>query len=110
MASRPGYRPFFWIHFGGYGGCNLRHITGLSVEFIDGLCGLEFHYDTDHREEELHRHKLGRYTENYRTHGKKDFKINGAGGEIIEAVEIDLQLYSQAQTNYMPGKLNNIKV
>ncbi|KAH0558968.1 hypothetical protein GP486_004412 [Trichoglossum hirsutum] len=82
------YQPIFWIHFGGAGGRYLRHITGVSICHLWSLGGLEFHYDTAHGPAGAR--KLGRYKATI-TSKISNFPIDGAGGELIETLEVGFE-------------------
>lgn len=88
--SHTGYRPLFWTHFGGPGGGYLENVTGVSIYYSrKGLYSLEFHYDTTY--DLAGTLRLGRCAS---TDLKiRHFPIDGAGGEIIESVEVTLVRY-----------------
>ncbi|KAI0913366.1 hypothetical protein F4823DRAFT_65340 [Ustulina deusta] len=80
-----GYQPLVWTTFGGPGGKYLNHLIRISVTLGGGLRGIDFTYNTDVPVE-------------YRSLGHcppkedakvVDFAIDGPGGEIINAVELD---------------------
>jgi hypothetical protein len=107
--SDTGYQPLFWIRFGGPGGSYLKHVTGVSVYCPRGLYSLEFHYDTTH--DPAGAYKLGRCKA---TDVSKilEFPIDGAGGELIEILEVTLWR-CEAENAYSflkHGKLNSVKV
>ena len=107
--SSTGYQPLFWIHFGGPGGSYLDHVTGVSVDCPRGLYSLEFHYDTTYGPAGAY--KLGR---SKTTDVSKilNFPIDGAGGELIETVEVNLERVEveNAPSFLKHGKLNSIRV
>ncbi len=84
-------------------------MTGVSVYSSKGLYIFEFHYDVTHDLTETS--KLGRCPATdvldilY-------FPIDGAGGEIIESVEVTLLRYNaeNAYAFLKHGKLNSVKV
>jgi hypothetical protein len=92
--SGTSYLPLSWIHFGGLGGCNLRHITKVSFEVSKSLYGLEFHYDNNYEPVRPHMCKLGR-SKYSRDVKKEEFVIDGAGGEVIETVKVIFERYKQ---------------
>ncbi len=80
-----GYQPLVWTTFGGPGGKYLNHLIRISVTLGGGLRGIDFTYNTDVPVE-------------YRSLGHcppkedakvVDFAIDGPGGEIINAIELD---------------------
>lgn len=105
--SSVGYQPLFWIHFGGPGGYYLNRVTGVSVYCLWGLHILEFHYNTTYGPAGAN--KLGRSKTTDVSKILK-FPMDGAGGELIETVEVTLVRY-QAENAYSfveHGKLNSI--
>lgn len=106
--STVGYRPLCWNLFGGPGGIHLRSLTDIFVTCLGSLRGIEFGYNTD--EVPAERRKLGRY----KSSGYEQiirFPIDGPGGEIIEAVEVDLKYaYGEhVHSVYKQGKLRSFK-
>ncbi|CAG8980462.1 hypothetical protein HYALB_00012054 [Hymenoscyphus albidus] len=81
------YNPLFWIHFGGPGGCKLKHLTSVSFDIAQGFFGLEFHYGAGPGHETC---KLGRYVHSDSSE-EEHFLIDGPGGEVIESVEVILE-------------------
>ena len=107
--SAAGYQPLFWTRFGGPKGIYLRHLSGVSVNFLGKLRGIDFHYDTDEVPAEV-RH-LGRY--NYiKLSRVNKFHINGAGGEHIKIVEASVKCRTgpRLSGSDQPGKLMSFKV
>lgn len=104
-----GYQPLFWIHFGGPSGNFLKHITGISVHSICRLDSVEFHYDAIH--DGAGEFKLGRHAPPDNSHVRR-FAIDGAGGEIIETVQVALQRSDDENAyGFMKhGELMSIKV
>jgi len=110
--SSTAYLPLLWINFGGPGGCRLQHVSGVSVDVAKGLYGLEFHYDDlNHKLIEPNIQKLGR-CKNANALKQVHFDIDGAGGELIEMVEVTLKRYPQGSLNsfFKHGRLSTIKV
>ncbi|RFU28209.1 hypothetical protein B7463_g8130, partial [Scytalidium lignicola] len=107
--SSTGYRPLFWINFGGPGGSYLENVTGLSIYYsLYGLYSLEFHYDATHDLPGAFR--LGRCTS---TDLKiRHFPIDGPSGEIIESVEATIVRYDRenAYDFLKHGILNSVKI
>lgn len=108
-SSSTGYRPLFWIHFGGPGGSYLENVTGISIYYsLKGLYSLEFHYDATY--DLAGAFRLGRCASSDLK--IRHFPIDGAGGEIIESVKITLVRYNtgNAYKFLKPGILNSVKV
>lgn len=103
-----GYRPLCWNLFGGPGGIYLRSLTDIFVTCLGSLCGIEFRYNTDEVPAEWR--KLGRYKSSEYEQVMR-FPIDGPGGEIIEAVEVDLKYAygEQVHSVYKQGKLRSFK-
>ncbi|KAI9863546.1 MAG: hypothetical protein M1813_003569 [Trichoglossum hirsutum] len=81
------YQPLFWTHFGSPGSSYLKHMTGVSIYCPRRLYSIEFHYDTTHdpaRAYKLGRRKAADASEIL------EFPIDGAGGELIEILEVTL--------------------
>ncbi|KAI0810759.1 hypothetical protein GGR55DRAFT_678719 [Xylaria sp. FL0064] len=83
-----GYKPLSWTNFGGPGGKYLAHLIQVSVTLMNGLRGIVFRYDIDVPAEDRN---LGHCLPD--EHASKstiiDFAIDGPGGEVINAVELD---------------------
>ncbi|TVY93033.1 hypothetical protein LAWI1_G004137 [Lachnellula willkommii] len=107
--SHTGYRPFFWVHFGGPGGSYLENVTGVSIYYgYQGLYSLEFHYDDTY--DLAGTFRLGRCAS---TDLKiRHFPIDGASGEIIESLEVTLVRYDaeKAFDFLKHGILNSVKI
>ncbi|KAI5921644.1 hypothetical protein F4810DRAFT_677085 [Camillea tinctor] len=101
------YKPLFWLSFGGPGGSYLRNLVRISA-----LCGeetpqrLDFFYNNQNP---IERQSFSRHfaTEFSNT---MDFAIDGPGGEIINAVEVEVLHYDPSDTTrpwiaYMDGDL-----
>jgi hypothetical protein len=106
------YRPLFWIHFGGPGGSHLENLTGVSLYYGSYvLYSLGFYCDATHDLDGAFR--LGRSkSDNLKI---RYFPIDGAGGEIIESVEVTLVRDHAANTphayNFLKhGALKPVKV
>lgn len=78
-----GFRPLFWSRFGGPGGIYLRYLTTLTV-CGGGLQRLDFSFNID---VPVEYRSFGRY-ENTEFTKFIDFTVDGAGGELINKVEI----------------------
>ena len=106
--SAPGYRPLFWILFGGPKGTYLQNLTQVTVDCYGNLSSIEFHYDTDGI---VSRKKLGRrrFTDSTKL---MQFPIDGRGGEIITTLETDVERIDRKRVYsfYRYGKLNSLKV
>ncbi|KAI1820610.1 hypothetical protein F4861DRAFT_522296 [Xylaria intraflava] len=82
------YKPLFWTHFGGPGGKYLKHLLKVSVTLGDGLSlvRIDFTYNID---VPVEYRSLGRYPPS--VHSRvMDFAIDGPGGEVINAIEVDM--------------------
>ena len=92
------YEPLFWIHFGGPSGCNLNYVTGVSVDYLRRLYGLEFHYSTTcglAGASRLGRSKVTDVSEMW------EFSIDGAGGELIETIEVGFEQREVRLSNFV---------
>ena len=79
-----GYRPLFWCHFGGTGGENLAHLTGISATSCLGILRIQFSFDKEMlaKYQSFGRLKKREYEE------VVAFAINGPGGERIETIKM----------------------
>ncbi|KAH0544334.1 hypothetical protein FGG08_001475 [Glutinoglossum americanum] len=107
--SAAGYQPLFWTRFGGPGGIYLRSLTEVCVDRLGGLCGIEFHYNTEDIPTETR--KLGRrnFTDFSRV---TRFPIDGPGGEIIQTINVSIKRVAGERvfSFYKHGKLSSFKV
>ncbi|KAH6621557.1 hypothetical protein B0J18DRAFT_450642 [Chaetomium sp. MPI-SDFR-AT-0129] len=101
-----GFRPLFWSRFGGPGGIYLQHLTKLTV-CGGGLQRIEFSFDID---VPVECRSFGRW-ENTEFTEFVDFYIDGAGGELIDRVEIG-QVYEDRGPNWRreAGDLGWVKI
>ncbi|KAH0550938.1 hypothetical protein GP486_007698 [Trichoglossum hirsutum] len=106
--SAAGYRPLFWTRFGGPDGIYLRSLTEVCVTRLGGLCGIEFHYDTDDIPMEMR--KLGRRNFTDSSHVTR-FPIDGPGGELIQTVDVSIERAAGEgeYSFYRHGKLRSFK-
>lgn len=107
-----GYRPLIWTLFGGPGGIYLQHLVAISVHLDTQIPGIEFHYDDPTIPEEnstLGRHKCEKF---YGCGDPTEFKIDGATGERINAVQVRLMAYEGENDYdiYDQGALDSFKV
>ncbi|CAG8951381.1 hypothetical protein HYFRA_00007293 [Hymenoscyphus fraxineus] len=101
------YNPLFWTHFGGPGGCKLKHLTSVSFDVAQGFFGLKFHYGAGPGHETC---KLGRYVHSDSSE-EEHFLIDGPGGEVIESVEVILEHLQVNIFDFLrDGKLNAVKL
>ncbi|KAG7053494.1 F-box domain-containing protein [Colletotrichum scovillei] len=78
-----GFKPLFWTSFGGPGGAHLRKLNNLRVVLGPaGIRRIDFTYNTPELDREFGCQMPGDVTKEI------NFKIDGAGGELITAVEI----------------------
>ncbi|KAI0969761.1 hypothetical protein F4678DRAFT_438108 [Xylaria arbuscula] len=80
-----GHNPLFWATFGGPGGKYLKHLIQISVTIGGGLRRIDFTYDINVPAE----HRSFGHCPPRRYFSVVDFVIDGPGGEIINAIELD---------------------
>lgn len=80
-----GYKPLFWVHFGGPGGRLLQHLVRIKTYTIGGAFHrLEFFFN---KPVPTACRVLSLVPNGYPWH-TDDFEIDGPGGERIDAVEV----------------------
>ncbi|KAK2592000.1 hypothetical protein QQS21_010303 [Conoideocrella luteorostrata] len=102
------YNPTCWTMFGGPSGIYLRSLTGVSITANAGcLMTMEFHYNSE--DVPLKCRKLGKCTPS--EYAKTvHFEIDGPGGEIINALTVNVRQYPTAELwYYIPGVLESFK-
>ncbi|KAL0783437.1 hypothetical protein CaCOL14_001343 [Colletotrichum acutatum] len=78
-----GFKPLFWTSFGGPGGAHLRRLNNFRVVLSPaGIRRIDFTYDTLELNRAFGCQMPGDLTKEI------DFAIDGAGGELISAVDI----------------------
>lgn len=77
--ARTGNRPLYWLHFGGPGGSNLRHLVRMKTYFGCQPAAFEFNYKGDKRMDSLN------------ALGPMCFDIDGSAGEMINSVTVYLE-------------------
>ncbi|KAH0538229.1 hypothetical protein FGG08_005148 [Glutinoglossum americanum] len=106
--SAAGYQPLSWTRFGGPNGIYLRSLTEVCVTRLGGLCGIEFHYDTE--DIPIETRKLGR--RNFTDFSRVErFPINGPGGELIQTIDVSIERAAGkgVYSFYKHGKLSSFK-
>ena len=103
------FRPLCYTLFGGSSITNLQSLTKISV-----LCRgssvrvIDFHYDTGNIR------RLGRRRLRISAYDSSYFLINGAKGEIIETIEVDLDTHLEDHENaksfWKHGRMRSFKV
>jgi hypothetical protein len=103
------FQPLCYILFGGSGVANFQFLTKISV-LSQGSCimVIDFHYDTSNiRRLGCQYHQLSAYN-------TSDFLINGAQGEVIETIEVDLDISPDDDENmqsfWKHGRLRSFRV
>jgi len=103
-----GYQPLSWIRFGGPNGIYLRSLTEVCVTRLGGLCGIEFHYNTE--DIPMEARKLGRrkFTDFSRV---ERFPIDGPGGELIQTIDVSIERAAGqgVYSFFKHGKLSSFK-
>ncbi|KAI1429500.1 hypothetical protein F5Y12DRAFT_726492 [Xylaria sp. FL1777] len=80
-----GCRPLFWTSFGGPGGKYLNHLIQIAVTLLGGMLRIDFEYDID---VPVECRSFGRCQPPIGAQAVV-FGIDGPGGEIINAIELD---------------------
>lgn len=103
------YRPLCWVSFGGPGGKSLKSLKGMSTCGIRNICHIKFSHKTNYIPAQIRNQSVYPiFYDKPTTH----FSIDGAGGEIINAVEVGLEYYT-SPTSYRfakHGALTSLKV
>ena len=104
-----GYRPFILLDFGGSRGERLSNITGLAVQYSNGLHSIEILYKQTPGP--CASKKLGR-CDTSEVPPSTIFKIRGENGERITAVDVAVQKRGSLQTvnTLLDNTVTNIRV